>query len=111
MPWPAQIPALLRRPDSQAAEALRWSLRAMRGCLQAALDEGPNDPDAPAARGLLAELDALLGPAGHNSAAVTPTAPPPPAGQPPPRPDGLRLSSLARAIAADASLRAELGDS
>jgi len=53
MPWPAQIPALLSRRDGRAAEALRWSLCAMRGCLLAALDEGPNDPGERAARDLL----------------------------------------------------------
>jgi hypothetical protein len=105
MPWPAPIPALLSRRDGRPAEALRWSLRALRGCLQAALDEGPDDPGEPEARALLAELDALLG-----SPAATTSADPPPAAAQPDEPSTPRLSPLARAIAADTALQAELGD-
>jgi hypothetical protein len=105
MPWPAQIPTLLSRRDGQAAQALRWSLCAMRGCLLAALDEGPNDPGARAARDLVAELDVLLG-----SPSQVPEAPST-AAQEPSSPHVPRLSALARAVATDTLLRNELGDS
>lgn len=110
MTWPAHLVALLRRRDGRAAEALRWSLRAMKGCLEAALDEAPSDPGEPEARAVLAELESLLGTTSQASPAVPPPASLPPADTPP-QAGGPRLSSLIQEFATDPSLRAELGDS
>jgi hypothetical protein len=106
MPWPTPIAALLGRRDGRPAEALRWSLHALRGCLQAALDEAPDDPGAPAARDLIAELDALIDtretPPGSRPPAVSGSAAPDQRG-------ASILEPLARAMAADPRVEAELG--
>jgi hypothetical protein len=67
MPWPDQLGRLLGRPDSRAAQALRWGLRGLRAALQAALADIPDDPGGAELRGVLAELDALLEPAGSGA--------------------------------------------
>lgn len=114
MPWPEPVGLLLARPDSRASQALRWGLRGLRACLQAALDEIPDDPGCVELRGLLAELDPLLESAGVLSG---PTLPPAEQGDPvpsasqdplPPGGRGPRLLPLARAIAADPRLRTML---
>jgi hypothetical protein len=60
MPWPEAIGQLLGRPDSRAAQALRWGLRGLRASLQAVLEDVPDDAGCADLRGLLAELDPLL---------------------------------------------------
>jgi hypothetical protein len=67
MPWPDQLGLLLARSDSRAAQALRWGLRGLRSALQAALADIPDDPGGAELRGVLAELDALLEPAGSGA--------------------------------------------
>ena len=67
MPWPGCLGLLLARSDSRAAQALRWGLRGLRTALQAALADVPDDPGGADLRGLLAELDALLEPAGSQA--------------------------------------------
>jgi hypothetical protein len=71
MSWPDQLGLLLARSDSRAAQALRWGLRGLRAALQAALADVPDDPGGAELRGVLAELDALLEPAGSEVAAVS----------------------------------------
>jgi hypothetical protein len=60
MGWPEPLGSLLAMPDSRAAQALRWGLGGLRGSLQTALDEAPNDPASAHLRALVKELDALL---------------------------------------------------
>src|SRR5262249_11391039 len=80
MPWPEPIAALLARPDSRPAQALRWGLQGLRASLRAALEEGPSDPGAEALRALLAELAPLVDQGPTPSGATLPldssTAPP-----------------------------------
>jgi hypothetical protein len=64
MPWPDCVGLLLAQSDSRASQALRWGLRGLRAALQAALADIPDDPGGAELHGVLAELDALLEPAG-----------------------------------------------
>lgn len=108
MPWPAQLLALLNAPESPPSQALRWSLQALKGTLQAAVDECPSDPSAPSARDLISELDSLLA---HKAPSKPVAAPPSP--QNPVRASaessGRQLAELAQAMSADDTLRSELG--
>jgi hypothetical protein len=108
MPWPDPIGRLLGLPDCRASQALRWGLHGLRASLQAALEEGPDGAGCEELRGLLTELNSLLGAvAPANSSALpldTPGGMLPDDGQP----DSPRLLPLSRAIAADPRLRAEL---
>jgi hypothetical protein len=61
MPWPEPVGRLLGTTDSRAAQALRWGLVGLRASLRAALEENADDPGGVDLRGLLSELDALLG--------------------------------------------------
>jgi hypothetical protein len=95
MPWPEPVGLLLARPDSRAAQALRWGLRGLRASLQAVLDEVPDDPGGAELRGLLAEVDALLEPAGPRAdVAALPAS----------DSAGPRLLPLVEAVAADPRL-------
>lgn len=60
MPWPEAIGSLLARPNSPAAQALRWGLHGLRASLQATLEEVPLDPGCEDLRALLAEIGPLL---------------------------------------------------
>jgi hypothetical protein len=60
MPWPELIGPLLARPDSRAAQALRWALHGLRASLQATLEEVPLDPGREDLGALVAELNCLL---------------------------------------------------
>ncbi|HZV05667.1 MAG TPA: hypothetical protein VE999_11345 [Gemmataceae bacterium] len=114
MPWPDPVGPLLARSDSRASQALRWGLRGLRATLQAALEEVPGDPGCTDLRGLLAELDRLLEPAGPLSGPSLPLAEPgdssssggpealPPSTQQTATP---RLLPLVRAITADPRFR------
>jgi hypothetical protein len=95
MPWPEPIGLLLARPDSRAAQALRWGLRGLRASLQAALEEVPDDPGGAELRGLLTEVDALLEPAGARAEVAAL-----PAGES----AGPRLLPLVEAVAAEPRL-------
>jgi hypothetical protein len=95
MPWPESIGLLLARTDSRASQALRWGLHGLRASLRAALEEVPDDPGCAELRGLLAEVDALMGAAGSAPGVVTlPVA----------ESTGPRLLPLAEAVAADPRL-------
>jgi hypothetical protein len=105
MNWPEPIGVLLARPDSRAAQALRWGLHGLRASLQAALEDVRADPGREDLRVLLTELEPLLGP-GQVSAPTLPVD----------RPDDRlpgdgveqpRLLPLARAVAGDARLQTE----
>src|SRR5262249_38681404 len=61
MPWPEPIGVLLARPDSRASQALRSGLRGLRSSLEAAVEELPDGDGCRELRGLLAELNSLLG--------------------------------------------------
>ena len=61
MPWPEPIVVLLARPDWRASQALRWGLRGLRSSLEAAVEDIPDGDGCLELRGLLADLDALLG--------------------------------------------------
>jgi hypothetical protein len=102
MGWPEPLVPLLSRPDSRAAQALRWGLCGLRASLQAVLDEVPQDPGCEQLRVLLAELDPLLADAGTTGPIEAP-----PAAEPtgPPQP---RLLPLARAVVEDGRFQAEL---
>jgi hypothetical protein len=102
MPWPEPIGLLLARSDSRAALALRWGLRGLRASLQAALDDAPDDPGCADLRGLLAELDPLLEPAGSFTGPSLPVEETVAAAD---SPIGPRLLPLARAVAADPRFR------
>jgi hypothetical protein len=125
MPWPEAIGSLLARPDSPAAQALRWGLHGLRASLEAALEEVPHDPGAADLRALVAELTTWMGPSTAASSATLPldsSAVPPDQTQatgPPPRrdprvaePEDEALRPLAEVVSAclwlvehDASLR------
>jgi hypothetical protein len=112
MPWPAQFGSLLARPESRASQALRWGLRGFRAVLQAACDESPFGPDSEELRGLLAELDPLLGPSSSGAflpsdTPVTTLAAPTGAEAEPSLPTS-PLSSLVQAVAADGRFREAL---
>jgi hypothetical protein len=95
MPWPEPIGLLLARPDSRAAQALRWALHGLRASLQAVLEEAPDDPGGAELRGLLTEVDALLEPAGAGAGITS---------LPATESAGPRLLPLAEAVAADPRL-------
>jgi hypothetical protein len=99
MPWPPQIGLLLARSDARVSQALRWGLCGLRASLQAALDDGPDEPGCEEVRGLLSELDSLLEPAGAFSGPALPVDEPAPAV--PDSETAPRLLPLAQAIAAD----------
>jgi hypothetical protein len=112
MPWPPPIDRLLARPDSRAAQALRWGLRGLKASLQAVRDDVPDDPGGDDLRELLSALESLLGPAGGLSGPALPVdgpAEPPPAEAAPARlaapAAGPRLLPLARAVAAEPRFR------
>jgi hypothetical protein len=114
MPWPEPLGLLLARPDSRASQALRWGLRGLRASLQAVLEEVPYDPGCAELRGLLAELDPLMEPAGSLTGPSLPvegpgeSAPGGPSASAAGRSTaaaGPRLLPLARAIAADPRFR------
>jgi hypothetical protein len=138
MPWPDPLGRLLTRADSRAAQALRWGLSGLRASLQAAVAEAPDDPGAADLRELLGELDSLLvweqatsscrtdwqsvrtdcqsvlqpdlDPSrDRTSATAGPVLPSDGAGDRPA--SSPRLRPLARALAADARLLAELSRS
>jgi hypothetical protein len=103
---------LLAIPEGRASQALRWGLRGLRASLAAALEEAPDAPGGEELRGLLGELDSLL-----EAARPTPGLLPPDDTQPSAAashrddrvpPDSPRLLVLARAVAADLRLRADL---
>jgi hypothetical protein len=108
MPWPKQIDLLLSLSDSRASQALRWGLRGLQASLQAALEEGPDGAGCEELRGLLAELNSVLGRANSASDLALPlnaqssTLPDDRATDTP------RLLSLARAIGGDPRLKGEL---
>jgi hypothetical protein len=106
MPWPEPLAALLRRPDSRAAQALRWGLHGLRAALQAALPDVGADAGGDDLRAVLAELVALL----DQDQAAAPTLPAsgPAARLPDAGGDGLRLPGLARAVAEDQRFQSEL---
>jgi hypothetical protein len=119
MPWPDCLGLLLARSDSRAAQALRWGLRGLRAALEAALADIGDDPGGADLRGVLAELDALLEPAGSGAGPSLPVDGEAgghvsnlPEGDgtletcPPAAP---RLLPLATAVAADPRLSAMLG--
>ena len=114
MPWPEPVGLLLARSDSRASQALRWGLRGLRASLQAVLEEVPGDPGCVELRGLLAELDPLLEPAGSLSGPSLPLeeqGDPAPSGPPEHLPPSAmqgaapRLLPMLRAIAADLRFR------
>lgn len=115
MPWPESIGSLLARPDSRAAQALRWGLHGLRASLQATLEEVPLDPGSADLRALLAELAALVDrgqpsaaptlPVDNSAAPLPPDEPLPagPPGQLDPRvsvPEDESLRGLADAVSA-----------
>jgi hypothetical protein len=97
--------SLLARPDSRAAQALRWGLHGLRASLQAALQDAGADPGGDDLRALLAELDPLLDQGQSGAAPMLPAAGPddrlPDDGA-----DRPRLLPLARAVAEDARFQA-----
>jgi hypothetical protein len=116
MPWPPPIDRLLARPDSRAAQALRWGLRGLSACLRASLDEVPDDPGGDDLQELLSALESLLAPAGAVSGPALPVdepAPPPAEASPEVSPTsragpdgaGPRLLPLSRAVAAEPRFR------
>jgi hypothetical protein len=108
MPWPEQIALLLGMSDSHASRALRWGLCGLQASLQAALEDSPRDAGSEELRGLLAELNCLIGVAAQTSGPLLPLDTS--AGSlPDDRPTGSpRLLPLAHAIAADPRFRIEL---
>jgi hypothetical protein len=108
MPWPKEIELLLASPDSRASQALRWGLRGLQASLQAALEESPDGAGCEELRGLLTELDSVLGRANSPSNLALPLDAPS-STLPDDWPSGLlRLLPLARAINGDPRLQAEL---
>jgi hypothetical protein len=103
MPWPESLRPLLSRPDSRAAQALRWGLCGLRASLQAALDEDPDDPGGEQLRALLADLDPLLSAESATAPVVLSAGP-----EGPPAAAGPRLLPLARAVVEDGRFQAEL---
>jgi hypothetical protein len=103
MAWPEPMALLLARPDSRAAQALRWGLCGLRAGLQAALAEVPPDDGSEQLRALLAELDPLLLAEGHVGANLML------AGAGDAQATHLpRLLPLARAVVEDGRFQAEL---
>jgi hypothetical protein len=107
MPWPEPLASLLARPDSRAAQALRWALHGLRASLQAALREVDADAGGQDLRAVLSELDPLLDRGRDEAVPMLPASGPaerlPDAGG-----EGPRLLLLARAVAEDARFQAEL---
>jgi hypothetical protein len=108
MPWPKQIDLLLALPDSHASQALRWGLRGLQASLQAALEEDPDGAGCEELRGLLTELNSVLGRANSPSNLALPLDAPGSTLPDDPCTDLPRLLPLARAIAGDPRLQAEL---
>jgi hypothetical protein len=108
MPWPEQIGLLLGMSDTRASHALRWGLCGLQASLQAALEDSPRDAGSEELRGLLAELNCLIGVAAETPDPMLPLDTP--AGsRPDDRPTGSpRLLPLARAVAAETRFRIEL---
>jgi hypothetical protein len=103
MPWPETMNSLLARPDTRAAQALRWGLHGLRASLHAALDEVSPEPGGEDLRALLAELEPLLGKGQTAASTLLPTDGPSDL----PAQDGsdqLLLPPLAKAVAEDSRL-------
>ncbi|MCI0461327.1 MAG: hypothetical protein L0Z62_30635 [Gemmataceae bacterium] len=114
MPWPEPVGQLLTLTDSRAAQALRWGLRGLRASLQAALEEAPDDPGGAELRNLLRELDSLVDRTGVSSSPMLPsdgTSDRLASGNAMSASGSPRLLPLARDMAADARLQAELSRS
>jgi hypothetical protein len=99
MPWPESLEQLLARPDSHAAQALRWGMRGLRASLQAVLDEIPEDPGSAELRRVLDELGTLLEAPGPLVGASLPVE------MPASQRAGPRLLALVEAVGADGRFR------
>jgi hypothetical protein len=110
MSWPEPLSTLLAIKPSPASQALRWGLHGLRATLRAALDEAPASPGVEALHRLLAEIDTLLE---GSPPAADPVLPADGATDQPPLeekdfPTASRWLPVARAMAADPTLRAYL---